>query len=48
MVWFADVTTVETRPMMISSLHGAEASGSFLRAGGRFGSHSSNESMAPV
>jgi hypothetical protein len=39
MVWFADVT-VENRPMMISS--------SFCERGGRFGSHSSNESMAPV
>jgi len=47
MVWFADVTT-ETRPMMISSYTVPEASGSFCERGGRFGSHSSNESMAPV
>jgi hypothetical protein len=47
MVWFADVTT-ETRPMMISSYTVPEASGQFCRRGGRFGSHSSNESMAPV
>jgi hypothetical protein len=47
MVWFADVTT-ETRPMMISSWTVPEASGSFCERGGRFGSHSSNESMAPV
>ena len=47
MVWFADVTT-ETRPMMISSWTVPEASGTFCERGGRFGSHSSNESMAPV
>ena len=47
MVWFADVTT-ETRPMMISSYTVPEASGQFCQRGGRFGSHSSNESMAPV
>ena len=47
MVWFADVTT-ETRPMMISSWTVPEASGNFCDRGGRFGSHSSNESMAPV
>src|SRR6202035_2322364 len=47
MVWFADVT-VESRPMMISSYTVPEASGSFCERGGRFGSHSSNESMAPV
>jgi hypothetical protein len=46
MVWFADVTT-ETRPMMISSFTVPEASGQFCQRGGRFGSHSSNESMAP-
>ena len=44
MVWFADVTT-ETRPMMISSWSVPEASGHFCERGGRFGSHSSNESM---
>ncbi|MBV9532677.1 MAG: hypothetical protein JO283_16855, partial [Bradyrhizobium sp.] len=47
MVWFADVTT-ERRPMMISSYTVPEASGHFCQRGGRFGSHSSNESMAPV
>lgn len=47
MVWFADVTT-ETRPMMISSFTVPEASGQFCQRGGRFGAHSSNESMAPV
>jgi hypothetical protein len=47
MVWFADVT-VENRPMMISSYTAREASGGFCDRGGRFGAHSSNESMAPV
>src|SRR5258705_408642 len=47
MVWFADVT-VENRPMMISSFTVPESSGSFCERGGRFGSHSANESMAPV
>jgi hypothetical protein len=47
MVWFADVTT-ETRPMMISSFTVPESSGNFCERGGRFGAHSSNESMAPV
>lgn len=47
MVWFADVT-VENRPMIISSYTVPEASGGFCDRGGRFGAHSSNESMAPV
>ncbi|MGV7212367.1 LVIVD repeat-containing protein [Bradyrhizobium sp. UFLA05-112] len=47
MVWFADVTT-EVRPMIVSSYTVPEASGQFCQRGGRFGSHSSNESMAPV
>jgi hypothetical protein len=47
MVWFADVT-VENRPMMISNYTVKESSGAFCDRGGRFGSHSSNESMAPV
>jgi hypothetical protein len=47
MVWFADVT-VESRPMIISSYTVNEASGNFCQRGGRFGSHSSNESMAPI
>jgi len=47
MVWFVDVT-VETRPMVISNFNVSEASGNFCDRGGRFGAHSSNESMAPV
>jgi hypothetical protein len=34
--------------MMISNYTVPEASGSFCERGGRFGAHSSNESMAPV
>jgi hypothetical protein len=47
MVWFADVT-IESRPMIISNWTVPEASGNFCSRGGRFGAHSSNESMAPV
>ena len=47
MVWFADVT-VEAKPLMISSYTVPEESGHFCDRGGRFGSHSSNESMAPI
>src|SRR4051812_20242326 len=47
MVWFADVT-IESRPMVVSSYTVKEESGSFCERGGRFGAHSSNESMAPV
>ena len=47
MVWFADVS-IEARPMMISSWTVPEASGHFCQRGGRFGAHSSNESMDPV
>jgi len=47
MVWFADIT-VESQPMVVSHWTVPEASGSFCSRGGRFGAHSSNESMAPV
>ena len=47
MVWLADVT-IENRPMVISNYTVPEASGSFCQRGGRFGAHSSSESMAPV
>ena len=47
MVWFADIT-VESQPMVVSSWTVPEASGNFCSRGGRFGSHSSNESFAPV
>jgi hypothetical protein len=47
MVWIADVTA-EAKPMMVSSWTVPEASGNFCSRGGRFGAHSSNESMTPV
>ena len=47
MVWFVDVT-VEAKPMVISSYTAKESEGNYCDRGGRFGSHSSNESMAPV
>src|SRR3974390_3736738 len=47
MVWFVDAT-VETKPMVVASYSVSEESGNFCERGGRFGSHSSNESMAPV
>ena len=47
MVWFADVT-VERQPMIVSNFQVPEASGHFCDRGGRFGTHSVNESMAPV
>ena len=45
MVWIADII-VESQPFNISSWTVPEASGNFCARGGRFGSHSSNESMA--
>jgi hypothetical protein len=47
MVWIIDVTT-EARPMVVSSWTIPEASGHFCARGGRFGTHSSNESFTPV
>jgi hypothetical protein len=47
MVWIADITT-ENKPFNVASWTVPEASGNFCSRGGRFGSHSSNESMAPV
>jgi hypothetical protein len=47
MVWFVDVTT-EKRPMTVSNFNVNEQSGNFCQRGGRFGAHSSNESMEPV
>jgi hypothetical protein len=47
MVWFADITD-EKHPMVVSSWTVPEASGDFCTRGGRFGTHSSNESFAPV
>ena len=47
LVFFVDVT-IESRTMVVSNFSVPEASGNFCQRGGRFGSHSSNESMAPV
>src|SRR5262252_4022300 len=47
LVWFVDVT-VEAKPMVVANFQVPEASGNFCQRGGRFGAHSSNESMAPV
>jgi hypothetical protein len=46
-VWFVDAT-IEKQPMVVSNYYVPEASGGFCERGGRFGAHSSNESMAPV
>jgi hypothetical protein len=47
MAWFVDVT-IEAHPMVISNFQVPEKSGDFCSRGGRFGTHSSNESMAPL
>ena len=47
MVWFVDITT-ETKPFGVASWTVPEASGNFCTRGGCFGTHSSNESYAPV
>ena len=47
MVWIADISA-ESKPFNVSSWTVPEASGNFCSRGGRFGAHSSNESMAPV
>ncbi len=47
MVWVVDITT-ETKPFGVSSWTVPEKSGNFCSRGGRFGTHSSNESTAPV
>jgi hypothetical protein len=47
LVWFADVT-IETHPTIISTWTVPEAGGHFCDRGGRFGSHSVNESMDPI
>jgi len=45
MVWFVDAT-IEKKPMVVANYSVPE--GDFCERGGRFGSHSSNESMAPI
>jgi hypothetical protein len=46
-VRFFDITT-EAKPVGVSMWTVPEASGNFCSAGGRFGTHSSNESFTPV
>jgi hypothetical protein len=46
MVWFVDAT-IESKPTVVSNFTVPEA-GTFCQRGGRFGSHSANESTAPV
>jgi hypothetical protein len=46
-VWFVDVT-VERHPASVATWGVPEASGGFCSRGGRFGTHSSNESMTPI
>jgi len=47
MVRIFDITT-ETRPVGVSTWTVPEDSGNFCSAGGRFGTHSTNENMTPV
>jgi hypothetical protein len=43
-----DATVEKKKPMVVASYSVPETSENFCERGGRFGSHSSNESMAPV
>jgi len=47
MLWIADITA-ESRPFGVASFTVPEASGDFCTRGGRFGTHSSNESFTPI
>ncbi len=47
MVFFVDITT-ETKPFSVANFQVPEKSGNFCSRGGRFGTHSSNESMTPI
>ncbi len=47
MLWMVDVTT-ESKPIVVSTWTVPEGSGNFCSRGGRFGTHSSNESMTPI
>lgn len=47
MAWMVDVST-ESKPRTVAHWTVADASGDFCRRGGRFGTHSSNESFAPI
>jgi len=47
MAWFVDVTT-ESKPFGVANFTVPEKSGNFCARGGRFGTHSSNESFTPI
>ncbi len=47
MVWIVDITDEHT-PFGVSTYTAREAEGHYCQRGGRFGTHSSNESFAPV
>jgi hypothetical protein len=47
MVYFVDITT-ESRPQIVSNFHVPAVPGDFCNRGGRFGAHSSSESMTPL
>jgi hypothetical protein len=47
MLWIADITA-ESRPFGVASFTVPEAGGNFCSRGGRFGTHSSNESFTPI
>src|SRR6185436_7857294 len=47
MVWIVDITT-EAKPFGVSTWTVPEKSGNFCTRGGRFGTHSSNESFTPL
>jgi hypothetical protein len=47
LVYIVDVST-PSKPMPVSSFHVPESSGNFCSRGGRFGSHSSNESFTSL
>ncbi len=47
MAWMVDVST-ESKPRTLAHWTVADASGDFCRRGGRFGTHSSNESFTPI
>ena len=47
MMYMVDITD-ETRPWPVANFQVPEESGDFCERGGRFGTHSSNESMTPI
>ena len=47
MLWIADITA-EQRPFGVATFTVPEASGDYCARGGRFGTHSSNESFTPI